>query len=229
MHEKTMIIIGGGISGLAAGCYAQMNGYHTKIFEQHTSPGGLCTSWKRKGYTFDFCIHDLAGAGENSSLHHIWQELGALEGTALVHFKEFWRVENMAGRPLRGFSDLSHLDLHLRAHSPQDHKIISQFIRGIKRFSRFELFSIQDADVKTVLRMLPHIPAVLRWSLVNMRTYARRFKDPFLRSVFPFMQYGWPDTPLSVHLNFVCLYCQWQVCLAIRGFACFCPEYRRTV
>ena len=42
-----IIIIGAGIAGLAAGCYAQMNGYQTCIFEMHTLPGGLCTAWTR--------------------------------------------------------------------------------------------------------------------------------------------------------------------------------------
>jgi phytoene dehydrogenase-like protein len=32
----TIIIIGAGISGLAAGCYAQMNGYRSHIFELAT-------------------------------------------------------------------------------------------------------------------------------------------------------------------------------------------------
>ena len=53
----SIIIIGAGIAGLAAGCYAQMNGYKTKIFELHELPGGLCTAWERKGYVFDGCIH----------------------------------------------------------------------------------------------------------------------------------------------------------------------------
>jgi phytoene dehydrogenase-like protein len=48
-----IIIIGAGVAGLAAGCYAQMNGYRTQIFELHDQPGGLCTAWERKGYTFD--------------------------------------------------------------------------------------------------------------------------------------------------------------------------------
>lgn len=49
---RSVIIIGAGIAGLSAGCYGQMNGYNTKIFEMHSIPGGLCTSWKRKSYTF---------------------------------------------------------------------------------------------------------------------------------------------------------------------------------
>ena len=46
---ESMIIIGGGLAGLSAGCYARMNGFETKIFEHHSIPGGVCTAWKREG------------------------------------------------------------------------------------------------------------------------------------------------------------------------------------
>ena len=35
MTDKSVIIIGAGIAGLAAGCYARMNGCRTRIFELH--------------------------------------------------------------------------------------------------------------------------------------------------------------------------------------------------
>ncbi|MCA9968271.1 MAG: NAD(P)-binding protein, partial [Anaerolineales bacterium] len=47
--DKKILIIGAGIAGLAAGCFAQMNGYQSEIFELHDLPGGLCTAWERKG------------------------------------------------------------------------------------------------------------------------------------------------------------------------------------
>ena len=64
MKKESLIIIGGGFAGLATGIYARLNGYKTRIFEMHDKPGGLCTSWKRKGYTFDGCIHWLVGSSE---------------------------------------------------------------------------------------------------------------------------------------------------------------------
>jgi phytoene dehydrogenase-like protein len=45
---KSVIIIGAGMGGLSSGCYGQMNGYSTKIFEMHDKPGGLCTAWHRR-------------------------------------------------------------------------------------------------------------------------------------------------------------------------------------
>jgi flavin-dependent dehydrogenase len=53
MLQKTILIIGAGIAGQSAGCYAQMNGYRLPIFELHDLPGDLCTSWQLKTYIFD--------------------------------------------------------------------------------------------------------------------------------------------------------------------------------
>ena len=72
MEDKSIIIIGAGIAGLSAGCYGQMNGYHTRIFEMSNSPGGLCTSWQRQGYTIDGCLHWLVGSKPGSSFYRIW-------------------------------------------------------------------------------------------------------------------------------------------------------------
>lgn len=71
MNPKKVIIIGGGISGLSAGSYLQMNGYDTEIFEQHDIPRGLCTAWKRKDYTFDLCIHWLVGSSPSDSFYFL--------------------------------------------------------------------------------------------------------------------------------------------------------------
>lgn len=75
MSEKSIIIIGGGIAGLSAGCYGQMNGFRTRIFEMHKKPGGHCTSWKRQGYVVDGCIHWLVGSRPGSGFHRIWEDL----------------------------------------------------------------------------------------------------------------------------------------------------------
>jgi phytoene dehydrogenase-like protein len=68
---KKVVIIGAGISGLSAGCYAAMNGYQAEIYEAHTLPGGLCTSWKRKGYTIDGSCHWVVGSGPRSPFHKV--------------------------------------------------------------------------------------------------------------------------------------------------------------
>ncbi len=59
--EPNILIIGAGVAGLSAGIYAQMNGFQSTIYEMHTIPGGLCTSWQRKGYIYRRRGRYLAG------------------------------------------------------------------------------------------------------------------------------------------------------------------------
>ncbi len=137
MPAKRLLIIGGGISGLAAGCYAQMNGYETEIFEMHNLPGGLCTGWKRQGYTFDGCIHWLVGSNPRSQFHDFWLEIGALQGKTIINHDEYIRVEDRDGRTCVLYSDLNKLEEHLTELSPADQPMIKQLGRIIRRFARF--------------------------------------------------------------------------------------------
>jgi len=78
MSEKTLIIIGAGIAGLSAACYARMNGYNARILEMHDSARGLCTSWNRKGYIIDGCLQWLVGAGPNVGIYRMGEGMGAV-------------------------------------------------------------------------------------------------------------------------------------------------------
>ena len=53
-----VIVIGAGIGGLTCGALLAKNGFKTLVLEQHTVPGGYCTSFQRKGFTFDAAVHD---------------------------------------------------------------------------------------------------------------------------------------------------------------------------
>ena len=53
MSARKIIVVGAGISGLTAAVYLQRSGFDVTLYEQHTIPGGLSTSWKRKGFFFE--------------------------------------------------------------------------------------------------------------------------------------------------------------------------------
>ena len=69
MDGPRLVIVGAGVAGLAAGCYAARSGYRTTIFEMHDLPGGLCTSWRRKGYLFDGSVAGLAGTSPEMPIY----------------------------------------------------------------------------------------------------------------------------------------------------------------
>lgn len=60
-NDYDAIIIGAGIGGLVCGCYLAKAGMKVLIAEQHFKPGGYCTSFTRKGFTFDAAAHSLGG------------------------------------------------------------------------------------------------------------------------------------------------------------------------
>jgi phytoene dehydrogenase-like protein len=202
MTEKTILIIGGGIAGLAAGCSARLNGYRAKIFEMHSLPGGLCTAWERKGYTFDGCIHYLFGSGEGQPFNKMWQELGAVQGRQFVNHDEYQRITD-GQQTLIVYADPDRLERHLLDLSPADEKPIRLFIRGVRHFARFDFNALYDKprELFTSLewaafgkKMMPFVPALGTWALTSMKDFAARFKNPFLRRAVPQM-FSWDEAP----------------------------------
>ncbi len=69
-------IIGSGISGLVCGNYLAKAGLKVLIAEQHHQPGGYCTSFRRKGITFDAAAHSFGGFRENGIVRKVFNDFG---------------------------------------------------------------------------------------------------------------------------------------------------------
>lgn len=194
---KSIIIIGAGIAGLAAGCYGQMNGYETKIFELHDLPGGLCTSWKRKGYTFDGCISWLIGSSPANNFYHIWKELGAVQGRQMVYRQEFLRIEDESGKTFTLYTDADCLENHLKEIAPQDAQVIEDFTQAIRQLSNFKIPEEMNllSKIRRTTQMLPLLKYFKRYGNLTIRDFAKRFNDPFLRESFESI-FDLPDFPM---------------------------------
>ena len=190
MAEKSIIIIGVGLAGLSTGCYAQMNGYKTRIFELHNSPGGLCTSWKRKGYTIDGCIHFLQGS-RFGIFFRFYEELGAVQGRRMVDNEEFIRVEGAGGKTLIVYADLDRLEQHMKELSPADAGVIEEFCNAARLIANYDLPMekprelMRLPDMFKMLKMMPFMRAMSKYGKISIQDYATRFSDPFLRKAFP--------------------------------------------
>ena len=79
MKDRHLVIVGGGLAGLAAGCHALASGYRTTIVEHNIALGGVCTAWPRGPYVVDGCIHWLTGG----PFQPLYEELGILPGVKL--------------------------------------------------------------------------------------------------------------------------------------------------
>jgi phytoene dehydrogenase-like protein len=204
LPEKKIAIIGAGIAGLAAGCYARMNGYGTTIFELHDKPGGLCTAWTRKGYTFDGAIRWLMGSAPGTSLYSIWEELGVVQNRRMVNHELFVQVEDAGGKALRYVTDIDRLEQNLHEISPGDGKLIRSFARTARNmigFTEVPMDRPREASLMGSIRMMskvmPVIGAMRKYGRITVREFAQGFHDPFLREAFPWAFYV-PELPAIV-------------------------------
>lgn len=206
---RSVIIIGAGIAGLATGCYAQMNGYDTQIFELHEMPGGLCTAWERKGYTFDGCIHYLFGTAPGQPFHEVWQELGAVDGRHMINHQELMQIVGPDGQCLVVYCDPDQLEAHMLQLAPEDERQIRALADGIRTFVDFDMSALQARPRSLMtpldwrdfgLQVLPYAASLARWGVVSAAEFGERFRSPFLRRAVPLM-FAWPECPVMAGMS----------------------------
>jgi phytoene dehydrogenase-like protein len=138
--QKKVIIIGGGVAGLSAGIYGELNGYTTEILEMHSLPGGQCTAWKRKDYTFDYCIHWLVGSS-SGPFHEIWKETGALDEHTRIWDPETYVTLRMPdGDDFIIYADIDRWEQYLVDLAPRDSKPIARMCNDMRRMSTMHMF-----------------------------------------------------------------------------------------
>jgi phytoene dehydrogenase-like protein len=198
---NSVIIVGAGIAGLSAGCYLQMNGYETRIFESHKIPGGLCTSWRRKlaggqgEIWFDGCLHWLAGSGPASPFHQMWSELLDLSSVRFVDHD--LRVDIEVDQPDRHGDRVFHLhgrldllERYLKDVAPEDGALIDELVAAARTLQRYSLPPLVEVahELRTwrdKLRLVPYLPFLLHartWSNTTNFAFAERARSPFLRA-----------------------------------------------
>jgi phytoene dehydrogenase-like protein len=201
-EKKSVIIIGAGIAGMATGCYLQMNGFNTRIYEKHVLPGGCCTAWSRKGYIFDYCIDWLIGSGSGNDANKVWRELGALDGKKIRHFDLFNRVVDEKGTEVNFYNDPKRLQNHLLLISPEDKKLITQFCKDLERFLRVDIFQPLKPNrlmsmrekVGELKKALPFMGLFMRTGATQMRAFSARFKSDVLKRSLNYIFFQDPES-----------------------------------
>jgi phytoene desaturase len=210
MAEKSVIIIGAGLAGLSTGCFAQMNGYRSQIFEHHCLPGGVAAAWKRQDYLIDGGIHFIMGHKPGTGLHKLYRELGILPTNRFVDMTTYgWLVDEKTGRSLEVTQDLDRLAHDLKAHSPDDVQIVDGLIAGARAMQGLDLSEVGLAKPPEIAGPLDQIKEM--WAMRHLlkyvvgrfgqsvADYTQAVQDPWLGRVLENLFL--PDVPVY----FVCM------------------------
>lgn len=182
MNEK-LIIVGGGISGLTAGIYAQRSGFDTLILEKCATPGGVSTCWKRGGYMFEGGVHWLNGSGEHLDLNKVWKEVGALKENNPIYFKDPVYALKNGKAQLAIWRDADRTLKELSAYSPRDKKALRSIFRDVRMFKYFQSPVEGVTGIMDYIRMFPAICVTPRLWMQSIKHYLSRIKDPDVRTL----------------------------------------------
>ena len=189
-----VVIVGAGIAGLTTAVYAQRSGFDVTLIEQHSIVGGMCTSWKRKGYLFEGAIHWLTGSSPKTGVYSVWKDTGALGEDIPISLKDpFYSVEHDE-QVINLYRNIDKTVEHLKAISPEDVSLLKQLAKDVKALSKMQMpiTDIKGVKVKNpkrmtlgfLFKMLPAIPALQRLGKISCADFAKRFKHPAIQRLF---------------------------------------------
>jgi phytoene dehydrogenase-like protein len=204
-------IIGAGVAGLSVGCYLQMNGFETEIFEKHSRPGGLCTSWEKGEYTFDGCVHWLLGSNPSNPFYLLWSELIDMPSIEFRNHETRMEIEMKDNRDRHGnnvfhlYTNLSRLSSYLIDLAPEDTAVIHKLVKSMRKIQGYEIPPMIQSvpgllPFRQKIKFVKHLPLLffmMRWKKETNFSFARKLKNPFLKEAFQLLFDG-DEIPLLV-------------------------------
>jgi len=186
-HRK-LIIIGAGLSGLAAGVYAQKAGYDTVIYEKNKVPGGECIGWDRKGYHIDGCIHWLTGTSPTDPLNKVWRDVGALSDQVKIYETESFTVLETPERNLHLYKDMDKLRSYLAEIAPEDKAAVEELLDAVKicESSAIPMMPVEmmnPVQLFKLIRSMSRQTKAMNRMKIPLWKYLERFKNKDLQSL----------------------------------------------
>ncbi len=187
---KKTVIVGGGIAGLTAGVYAQLNGFKSEIYEKNPVTGGQCMGWDRKGHHIDNCIHWLTGTKKGTKLYKIWETLNAIgDDVEMIHNQTFY-TSKLDGKSATLWRDLDKTQRELLQIAPEDAEEIHKLISHVRLAECCEMPVNKPMDMMNIFdyinmgkKMAGMFKVMKEYDKMDIEDLGNRFKNPLIRKL----------------------------------------------
>lgn len=185
--RKRVIVIGGGLGGLATALRLARAGWRVTVCESGARFGGKMNTWEREGFRFDTGPSLI-------TMPWVFDDLFRAAGASLEEHVELVRVHPLAdyvfasGERLTYTSSLPEWLATLREIEPRDVDGFFRFMRlGARLYNLSQETFMRRAPTAPPdlrgLRALRHLPLRYGWGNYH-RTVEAHFKSPLLRQMF---------------------------------------------
>jgi all-trans-retinol 13,14-reductase len=199
-YDYDAIIIGSGLGGLSCAVAFARQGFKPLVIEQHHTPGGYATTFKRPGgFVFDVSLHSTT-VGERDGIHNLIPGFPEIKDVEFVPHHNLYRViypDHDIRIPMKDLpSYIKTLTGHFPAENQGIEEIFADMIGLLKDMNKISEAQGQ-VDMSSFPKEYPFLFRNFNRTWGDMLDF--RIKDPKLKAIISSQwdYYGLPPSKLS--------------------------------
>jgi phytoene desaturase len=198
--DKTSVIIGAGIGGIATAVYLAKKGYEVTVYEKNSSPGGRCGQLIREGHRFDLGATMLLMPG---IYRQVFSELGInlFEGKEIVPLEDLYTIWFDDGEKIDFTADESRMKEQLEKIEPGSFEKSKKYVTAGYNIFRLGMDKLVGRNFYNILQFanFKNIGLLIKLkTYISNWNYARKFfHHPHLMMAYTFQNIYVGQSPFS--------------------------------
>ena len=200
IKNKTVIIIGAGIGGIATALYLAKKGFKVRVYEKNATPGGRCGQIIRDGHRFDLGATIFLMPNVYRRIFHSWGlkleecfETSPLQPIYTLYFED--------GTSIPFTTDFNQMQMQLEAiEQGSFNKFLYYVACGYKKYR----IAFKHLIGRNFFSLSEFVNLKNAWMLIRLKTYIRHhryagrfFKNDYLKKAFTFQNIYVGQDPLK--------------------------------
>jgi all-trans-retinol 13,14-reductase len=212
-NSFSVVIIGGGLGGLAAGAKLAREGKQVLLIERNPTIGGCARVVPGRHFSYEFSLHELFGMEKGALFRDIFEEFGLSERVELVRLPNFYRAV-LAGADITIPFGKDEATASLRQAFPSEERGIGRFFKLLEAINReSNQWGRRDCNSKIRFPLFPIIyPHLTRYANMTVGKYLdATFSGDQIKCALAALLPWYHDDPYATSL----------LCLAYGHSSCF--------
>lgn len=184
-NHYDVIVIGAGMGGLTSALKLAACGKKILVLEKQALPGGVASSFKRKGFLFESVLHYVDGLAQEGEMRTFLDDYGVSQKLDYIDIKEFGRVIYPEHDFVVG-ADFDSLEVYLKNTFPKDAQGVNKFFRDIHKFyAQLDHFVGSKLPHWCKMLLSPFLyPSIIKASCLTLEQFmTSKIKDKKLRGI----------------------------------------------
>jgi phytoene desaturase len=189
MKNKSVIVVGAGVGGIAASIALTKQGFQVRVFEKNSNPGGRCGHFFRDGHRFDLGATLLLMPSIYREVFE-YLEMNFEECLDLTRLEDIYTIYFSGDRKLAFSQDENRMKEQLEGFESGSYEKYQTYIRTGYNYYRIALTKLLGRNYYKFTDFV-NLPNLIR--LLKLKTYIRHssyvkrfFKHPELQQAFSF-------------------------------------------